>query len=67
MNIYKLEPTSDQIRNGSNASALRAKNAPFIDPDKQPVIHSILQKIADKQGKTVQQVQIEACKTDYEI
>lgn len=66
-NMSQLDLTLDQIRNGSNALALRTKNTPYIDPIKQPVIYSVLKKIADKQGKTVEQVQDDACKTDYEI
>lgn len=66
MKTSSLDLTPDQIRNNSNALALRTKTAPFIDPEKQPVIYSILEKIAEKQGKTVVQVQIDACKTDYE-
>lgn len=54
MNLKNTLGGQTEIRNNANAFIVRTSSAPFISAEKQPVLYSILKKIADKEGMTVE-------------
>lgn len=49
-----------EIRNNNTAWEIRTQNTPLIDEETQPVLALILKKIAEKTGKTIEQIQNES-------
>lgn len=57
MTIEQILEGKQAIRNGATAWEIRTQNAPPIDPTTQPNLQRIIEKIAEKNGLTVQELQ----------